>query len=124
MRIEPRILDGNIEKKSLYEKKQTQQKDPVVESYDALFMDHEQILAEGLLSRQEVIDDEDRQAAFDARSIGKAFVPEMDTQEVENASHQEAYENASKELMEMFGIKPEEMDKITSQLEDAIRDSF
>ena len=78
MRIEPKILDGNIERKSLYEKKQRQQENPVVESYDALFMDPEQIIAEEKLSKLEVIDNENRQAVFDAYRKSGLSIDDID----------------------------------------------
>lgn len=117
--IEPRILDGDIEKKSLYEK--NQQKQDQYESYDALFVD---VANKETLSKLEVIDDEDRQAAFNAREIGKAFVPEMDTKELENAELQEVAEMMAEEYAKLFGLTPEILEKMNKDLEDRINDSF
>lgn len=117
--IEPRILDGDIEKKSLYEK--NQQKQDQYESYDALFVD---VANKETLSKLEVIDDEDRQAAFNAREIGKAFVPEIDTKELENAELQEVAEMMAEEYAKLFGLTPEILEKMNKDLEDRINDSF
>lgn len=117
--IEPRILDGDIEKKSLYEK--NQQKQDQYESYDALFVD---VANKETLSKLEVIDDEDRQAAFNVREIGKAFVPEMDTKELENAELQEVAEMMAEEYAKLFGLTPEILEKMNKDLEDRINDSF
>lgn len=117
--IEPRILDGDIEKKSLYEK--NQQKQDQYESYDALFVD---VANKETLSKLEVIDDEDRQAAFNAREIGKAFIPEMDTKELENAELQEVAEMMAEEYAKLFGLTPEILEKMNKDLEDRINDSF
>lgn len=127
MRIESRIVDGDIEKKSLHEKNQQPNGTTPVESYDALFMNYEQILGQETLSKLEVVDDEDWKAAFDAREIGKSFVPNMDTQEVENASNQELAESmdkAMKDMIEIFGLDPAEIEKMQSELEDKLRDVF
>lgn len=124
MRIEPRIVDGDIEKKSLHEKNQQPNGTTPVESYDALFMNYEQIRGQETLSTLEVIDDEDRKVAFDARNIGKTFVPDMDTQEVEEASNQELAEIMPKDMIEVFGLDPAEIEKMQSGFEDQLRDEF
>lgn len=126
MRIEPKIIDGKIEKKSLYEK--SKQEKPELDPFDALFIDDlDARHTEDTLSKLEVIDDEDRMQAdeiremFTARDIGKTFVPTMDTQEVERASLMESYEELTEEYLKEHGVENE---SIMKELESRIRDAF
>ncbi len=126
MRIEPKIIDGKIEKKSLYEKNKPEK--PELDPFDALFIDDlDARPAEDTLSKLEVIDDEDRMQAdeigemFTARDIGKTFVPTMDTQEVERASLMESYEELTEEYLKEHGVENE---SIMKELESRIRDAF
>jgi hypothetical protein len=133
-------IDNEIEKKSLYEKKDKdkdedenlvraddfrgvldQNSNNKIDSFDALFLD---VNNKDTLSKLEIIDDEDRQAAFNAREIGKAFVPEMDTKELENAELQEVAEMMAEEYAKLFGLTPEILEKMNKDLEDRINDSF
>lgn len=121
MRIEPRVLDGDIEKKSLREKKPVQDMD----SYESLFIDDASLQREETLSKLEVIDDEDRQVAFDARNLGKAFVPNMNTMEMQTADSMESLESRFAALESMLSPEQKEaMEKATAQLAADIDRAF
>ena len=128
MRIEPRVLDWNIEKKSLREEKPVQDMD----SYESLFIDDASLQREETLSKLEVIDDEDRriaekyrQAAFDARNLGQAFVPNMNTLEMQTADSMESFESSFAALESMLSPEQKEaMEKATAQLAADIDRAF
>jgi len=121
MRIEPRVLDWDIEKKSLREKKPVQDMD----SYESLFIDDASLQREETLSKLEVIDDEDRQVAFDARNLGQAFVPNMNTMEMKTADSMENFESRFAALESMLSPEQKEaMEKATAQLAADIDRAF
>jgi len=121
MRIEPRVLDWDIEKKSLREKKPAQDMD----SYESLFIDDASLQREETLSKLEVIDDEDRQAVFDARNLGQAFVPNMNTMEMQTADSMENFESRFAALESMLSPEQKEaMEKAAAQLAADIDRAF
>ena len=129
MRIEPKILDWDIEKKSLYEKRKNIQPEEV-DSYSCLFGEN----AEETLSHLQTIDDEDRYVTeqsrkqWQATELGKATI-NTDTDKKMSAERvEDSLSITEHQFDELSGLlsddEKKKLEEHTKKLEDMILDAF